>query len=62
MHINKYYVVVKGRQPGIYFDWISCKKQVDGYKQAKYHSFKTLTECNSYINTARTSKHAISIT
>jgi len=50
MHINKYYVVVKGRQPGIYFDWISCKKQVDGYIQAKYHSFKTLTECNLYIN------------
>jgi ribonuclease HI len=41
---KKYYVVWIGREPGIYTDWNSCKKQVDTFPNAKFKSFKTLDE------------------
>jgi len=41
---KKFYVVWKGRKPGVYKDWNSCKKQVDAYAGAKYKSFKTWDE------------------
>ena len=31
-----YYVVIKGRKPGIYSTWEECKAQVDGYHSAVY--------------------------
>ena len=36
---NKFYVVWKGRHPGIYDDWDVCKKEVIGCKGAKYKGF-----------------------
>ena len=36
---NKYYVVWSGRNPGIYGDWETCKKEIDGCKDAKYKGF-----------------------
>lgn len=36
---NKFYVVWSGRNPGIYSDWESCKKEIDGCKGAKYKGF-----------------------
>lgn len=36
---SKYYVVWAGREPGIYADWASCKRQVDKFPGAKYKSF-----------------------
>lgn len=41
MPSQKYYVVWKGRQPGIYSSWDECKRQVDGYMGAQYKSFPT---------------------
>jgi ribonuclease HI len=35
----KYYVVWKGRKPGIYTSWEACKKQVHKYSGAKYKSY-----------------------
>lgn len=34
-----YYAVAKGRCPGVYSNWKSCKYQVDGFKKAKYKKF-----------------------
>lgn len=34
-----YYVVTIGRKKGIYTKWEECKKQVDGYKYAKYKKY-----------------------
>jgi ribonuclease HI len=42
--VKKYYVVWRGREPGIFTDWNTCKKQVDKFGGAKYKSFKTLGE------------------
>ncbi|MCU0447656.1 MAG: ribonuclease H family protein [Microscillaceae bacterium] len=39
--MKKFYVVWQGRKTGVFDTWDECKKQVDGYPQAIYKSFKT---------------------
>lgn len=46
---QKYYAVRKGRQPGIYQDWNSCKVQVDGFAGAQYKSFSTREDAAQYM-------------
>lgn len=41
---TKFYVVWKGIIPGIYNNWDECKKQVQGFSDPLYKSFKTLAE------------------
>lgn len=36
---KKYYVVWKGRKPGIYITWAECEAQVKGFAGAEYKSF-----------------------
>ncbi len=38
---QKFYVVWKGRKPGIYLSWEECQRQISGFKDAQYKSFKT---------------------
>jgi len=44
---QKYYVVWKGRETGIFTDWGTCKKHIDHFPGARYKSFKTLIEAES---------------
>ncbi len=44
MASKKYYVVEIGLVPGIYENWEECKKNVNGYKNAKYKSYVSLDE------------------
>jgi ribonuclease HI len=37
----KFYVVWKGRTPGIYESWETCNAQIKGFPGAEYKSFKT---------------------
>jgi ribonuclease HI len=41
---QKFYVVWKGRQTGVFKTWDECKAQVHEFPQAKYKAFKTLSE------------------
>lgn len=41
MKKTKFYVVWKGRIPGIYTSWEECKAQIDGFPENEYKSFKT---------------------
>ncbi|MDD3077574.1 MAG: viroplasmin family protein [Paludibacter sp.] len=41
---NQFFVVWDGREPGIYKSWEDCKKQVNGYPDAKYKGFATEAE------------------
>jgi ribonuclease HI len=41
---NKFYVVWKGKIPGIYESWEECLIQVDGFAGASYKSFTSKTE------------------
>ena len=38
---RKFYVVWKGRNPGIYYTWDECKKQIDGFSNPQYKSYPT---------------------
>ena len=44
----KYYVVAKGRKPGIYLTWEACKKQVHGVSGAKFKSFLNYDEAEDF--------------
>jgi ribonuclease HI len=39
MSKKKFYVVWKGKEPGIYSSWEDCLKQVNGFKNALYKSY-----------------------
>lgn len=38
---KKFYAVWEGRETGIFDDWDSCKKQIEGFEGAKYKSFES---------------------
>lgn len=46
---NKFYVVRKGRVPGIYRTWDEAKLQVDGFQGAVYKSFSSLNDAQSFL-------------
>lgn len=46
-HKQKYYVVWKGKKPGIYRSWEDCKAAVSGYQGAQYKAFSTLEEAQT---------------
>ncbi len=41
---KRYYVVWKGKTPGIYQDWEACKAEIDGQEGAQYMAFDTREE------------------
>lgn len=51
----KYYVVWKGRNPGIYADWGRCKSQVDGFPGARFKSFTSRAEAEAAFKGMSTS-------
>ena len=44
---QKYYVVWKGRKPGIFTSWVETEKQVKGFAAAQYKSFESLREAEA---------------
>ncbi len=38
---TRFYVVWKGKRPGVYTTWDDCKAAINGYKGAQYKSFAT---------------------
>lgn len=47
---QKYYVVWKGKSPGIYTSWEECKAQIQGIKGAVYKSFSSRKEAEEAFN------------
>lgn len=47
--MEKVYAVRKGKQPGLYFSWIECKEQIEGYSGAEFKSFEDLYEANEFL-------------
>lgn len=41
---KRYYVVYRGRIPGVYSDWASCQSQVNGYPGNAYRRFNSLCD------------------
>ncbi|KAG6361232.1 hypothetical protein INS49_009456 [Diaporthe citri] len=46
---SAFYAVARGRRPGIYHTWGECRKQVDGFSDARFRKFKTLTEATEFL-------------
>lgn len=44
---QKYYVVWKGRETGVFHDWSTCKKHIDHFPGARYKLFKTKAEADA---------------
>lgn len=47
---KKFYVVWKGKKPGIYKSWKDCKKQVDAFDGAQYKSFLDIETAQKAFN------------
>jgi len=47
---QKFYVVWKGKHPGIFESWDDCKAQIEGVKGAQYKSFSTFDEAKKAFN------------
>lgn len=47
---KKFYVVWKGKKPGIYESWAECKAAVAGYKGAQYKSFPDFETAKKAFN------------
>lgn len=45
----KFYAVAAGREIGIYSTWAECQSQVMGFSNAKFKSFSTVEEAESFI-------------
>lgn len=41
---QKFYVVWRGRKPGVYDSWDGCKAQVEGFGEAEYKAYATLED------------------
>lgn len=48
---KKWYVVWRGRTPGIYTSWDDAKAQIHGFKAAQYQSFKTQSTAEAAFRT-----------
>jgi len=46
----KFYVVWKGKRPGIYESWNDCQSQINGVKGAQYKAFSTFQEAKKAFN------------
>jgi ribonuclease H-related protein len=47
--MGKYYAVAKGVTPGIYTDWPTTQKMVNGFPKAVFKSFTTKQEAEEYM-------------
>ena len=55
---QKYYVVWKGRETGIFLTWEECRQQVNGFTAARYKSFKKETEAREAFEMGYEAYHA----
>ncbi len=53
---SKFYAVAIGRNTGIYSTWDECQSQVKGFSNARFKSFSTVEEAESFIASSFSSK------
>jgi len=58
-----WYVVYRGRSPGVYNSWRSCQEQVTGFSNNSYEGFETLQESQAnymnYLNNNELGAHEV---
>lgn len=58
---KNYYVVKKGKTPGIYRTWEECRAQVEGYPGAVYKGFATEAEACAYAGIEYSEQSALPV-
>ncbi len=53
---SKYFVVLEGRQCGIFQSWRECETQISGYSDANFRKFTLLEEANACFNLYNSSR------
>ena len=56
------YVVINGKQPGIYHTWEECSAQVTGFPNAKYQGFNSINDAMVFQNKNLNEKCASALT
>ena len=46
---KKYYIVKKGKNPGVYYNWPDCQKQVQGFTGAVFKGFAVKKEAEEWL-------------
>jgi len=49
VNTKKYYAVRRGYHLGIYRSWVECEREVKGFKNSEFRSFKQLGEDERYL-------------
>lgn len=49
VNTNKYYAVRRGYHPGLYRSWHECEREVKGFKNSEFRSFKEIGEAERYL-------------
>jgi len=57
----KFYAVAVGRNTGIYSTWDECQSQVKGFSNARFKSFSTVEEAESFIATSSKSNKSAEV-
>lgn len=52
MAAKKVYAVKRGKITGVFTNWEECKASVEGYPQAEYKGFASLSEAEAYLGNA----------
>jgi len=52
-----WYVVFRGRRPGVYSDWVNCQAQVSGYSHSSYQKYGTMDEAMHAFQTFVLAQH-----
>lgn len=55
----RYYAVGVGRESGVYLDWPSAERQVNGFPGAKHRKFKTIEDALAYVDKYRALAHNV---
>jgi len=50
--LKSFYVVVKGRECGVFNNWQTCRAQVDNYENPIFRGFQVLADANAWFNDA----------
>ena len=49
-----YYTVVKGHNPGIYYSWDECKKEINGFPSPIFRKFTTKKDAKAFLKILET--------
>lgn len=47
--VRKFYAVRQGFNPGLYYSWTDCEREVKGFSKAEFRSFRSQEDAERYL-------------